>query len=292
MEKPATPALVPDSGFSAVLMPSREKLLEAEAAVPGQVAEVIERHAVDARRAMNAVQTVGAALLRAQDVEPPHQAQRFQALLSEAERVARMLLVRWGINPEDRNNRWMSNAIEKAIIPHLPATPLTEAQADQLAQALALRSADLQAVGAYRQERIVDVAILKGVSELMRAQADFDFGRRKTLDADLERVRDEAVDAALNAMDMLCPPLAPPPERATFLSLLVQQAFTVMESAWRRNAVHASRALAPLNKDQLAAWRAANPEGFSLDPVLTTFQQNMARLLRLTAAARKADRRR
>ena len=46
------------------------------------------------------------------------------------------------------------------------------------------------------------------------------------------------------------------------------------------------------NQEQQAAWRRSNPGGFSLDPVIASFRQNISRLERLTLAARKADRRR
>lgn len=266
--------------------------MEAENSVPGGAAALTEGAAIDARRAMNSMQTVAAALTLVQSLPPEKQAQGFMEVLERAGDLARRILLRWGVNPDDRNNRWMSNAIEKSLLPHLETIPTDDDAIDALAASLAQRSAQTPGIEAYRQERAVDIAILRGVADLMKAQSEFDFGRKGTHEEDIATLRDLAVSAALTMMEVLCPPLAPPPERATFLSIGVAQSFRQMEAAWRKNAVSAARALQPLNKEQIAAWRRANPNGFSLDPVIATFRQNMARLERLTLAARKADRRR
>lgn len=274
------------------MRPSRDAILEANNAAPGGAEALSESAAIDARRAMNAMKTVGQALLLAQAAPSDKQAQRFQQVLDDAGALARKILLRWGVNPDDRNNRWMSNAIEKAVLPHLDNMPTDDAGLDLVAQSLADRATQTPGIEVFRQERAVDLAILRGMADLMKAQDEFDFGRKKTLDEDLAQLRDLVVEASLSLMDTLCPPLAPPPERATFLSLLVAQGFKQMEQAWRVNAAHASRALAPLSKEQLANWRRSHPDGFSLDPVIARFRQNISRLERLTLAARKADRRR
>lgn len=280
-----------DPDIADALRPTREAIMAAENAAPGGARALEEGAAIDARKAMNAIQVVSAALAHAQTETGDKQAQKFQAVLDHAGALARRILLRWGVNPDDRNTRWMANAIEKALLPHLDLMPKDDAGMDALAAALAQRSAETPGIEAYRQERAVDIAVLNGVADLMRAQSEFDFGRKKSHDQDLAMLRDLAVSAALSMMEVLCPPLAPPPERATFLSLCVSQAFRQMEAAWRKNAVNAAKALQPLNKEQMAAWRRANPNGFALDPVIETFRQNMARLERLTLAARKADRR-
>ena len=290
MANPKAPTFDPDIADS--LRPSRDAVMQANNAAPGGAEALGESAAIDARRAMNAMKTVSAALLLSQTVPSGEQATRFQKVLDDAGALARRILLRWGVNPEDRNSRWMSNAIEKAVLPHLSSMPTDDAGLDLVAKSLADRATETPGIEVYRQERAVDLAVLRGVADLMRAQEEFDFGRKKTLDEDLAALRDLVVEASLSLMETLCPPLAPPAERATFLSLLVGQGFQQMESAWRVNATQAARALLPLNKEQQAAWRRSNPGGFSLDPVIASFRQNISRLERLTLAARKADRRR
>ena len=292
MSTPDAKSIQFDPDIADALKPSREAIMEAENSVPGGANALKDGAAIDARRAMNSMQTVAAALSLVQDLPPEKQAQRFLEVLEQAGALSRRILLRWGVNPDDRNNRWMSNAIEKALLPHLEKIPTDDEGVDALSTALAQRSAQTPGIEAYRQERSVDIAILRGVADLMKAQAEFDFGRKGSHDQDIATLRDLVVSSALTMMEVLCPPLAPPPERATFLSIGVAQAFNQMEASWKKNAVSAARALQPLNKDQIAAWRRANPQGFSLDPVVATFRQNMARLERLTLAARKADRRR
>lgn len=282
-----------DPDIADAMRPSREAMMAAETSVPGGAKAMEEPAAIDARKAMNAIQVVGAALHHVQEEKGEAQAQKFQETLDAAGALARRILLRWGVNPDDRNNRWMSNAIEKGILPHIKLIPTDDASVDALAAALAQRATENQSpsIEVYRQERAVDIAIFQGVADLMAAQLEFDFGRKKTHDEDLAQLRDMAVEAALGMMEILCPPLAPTPERATFLSICVAQAFRQMVDSWHHNAIKAKQVLGGLNKDQLAIWKRNNPNGFPLVPVETTFKQNMARLERLTLAARKTDRR-
>jgi hypothetical protein len=105
---------------------------------------------------------------------------------------------------------------------------------------------------------------------------------------DLTIARDRAISAALHLMSEFTPNLLPAGDRATFLALLLDQSFQTLEAAWRSQARRAREAQAGATSAQLAAWHAANPNGFPLDPVWTQFERTLARLARLTADARKA----
>lgn len=272
-----------------VLHPSKDALLQAELAAPGQEDLLKEAAVIDARKCMNAMRTVGAALavVAQQEVK---QAEHFQSLLEEASRVSRMLVVRWGHNPEDRRNRWMLNVVEKALLPYLsPSSPLSDETVDRLADVLAERQVEFSDTNAWKKEEMIEVAVFSGVSRLIKAQNDFDFGRKTTLDSDIETLRDQVWEATERSMDELCPELTPHEERVTFFVLLLEQLFEVMEATWRKNALRAQHALSRLSKDQLKQWKVANPQGFELAPVSTEFEQNAGRLLRLTVASRKND---
>ena len=273
-----------------VLHPSKDDLMKAELASPAGVAGIQETAVVDARKCMNAMKTVGAALHRAQDFDGSNQAEVFQSLLEEAGRVARLILIRWGVNPDDRANRWMVNVAEKSLLPHLDVTPLSDDAIDVLASGLLSRAVEHPSTTAWEKDEMIDLAIFRGLSKLADAQATFDFGRKQTLDKDLEDLRDIVLSACTNAMTELCPSLTPHGDRVVFVTMLVDQGFDLMDGAWRKNAAKANQVLSKLNKDQIKAWKQANPHGFELTPVIEHFNLNFGRLLRLTLAARKADR--
>lgn len=272
-----------------VLNPPLEAILQAEIKAPGSEKLLEEADTVDARKCMNAMRTVGAALTQVID-DPVTSAESFQGLMEEAARVSRILLLRWGFNPEDRKNRWMLNVVEKSLMPYLSAkTPLSEELITRLAQTLAERQVEYTNNTAWQNDEMIEVTVYKGVANLIQLQNDFNFGRKKTLDADIQTLTNLVVDHAQNAMEELCPELTPHADRVTFYVLIIEQLFDIMEASWKRNVGKAQAALAGLNHEQIKNWKLANPEGFALLPIEETFKQNASRLLRLTLAARKQD---
>lgn len=272
-----------------ILNPSLESILQAEMSSPGGEKVLEEADAVDARKCMNAMRTVGAAL--AQVIEDPvSSAEKFQKLMEEAGRVSRILLLRWGFNPEDRKNRWMLNVVEKSLVPHLSTqNPMSEDLITQLSQTLVERQIEYTDNNAWQNEGMIEVAVYKGVGTLVGLQNEFNFGRKKNLDNDIQHLTELVVDHAQNAMEELCPELTPHADRVTFYVLLLEQLFDIMEASWKRNAVKAHAALSGLSNEQMKTWKQANPDGFALSPIEETFKQNSSRLLRLTLAARKQD---
>lgn len=272
-----------------VLNPPLEAILQAEMKAPGSEKLLEEADTVDARKCMNAMRTVGAALTQVID-DPATSAESFQGLMEEAARVSRILLLRWGFNPEDRKNRWMLNVVEKSLMPYLSAqTPLSEDLITRLAHTLAERQVEYTNNTAWQNDEMIEVAVYKGVANLIQLQNDFNFGRKKTLDADIQTLTHLVVDHAQNAMEELCPELTPHADRVTFYVLIIEQLFDIMDASWKRNVGKAQAALAGLNHEQIKNWKQANPEGFALLPIEETFKQNASRLLRLTLAARKQD---
>lgn len=260
----------------------------------GNEAEQADRAVVDVRRCMNAMKTVAAALKRVDAMslaDSGSQAKAFHELLQGAAHAARAVLTRLGHDPDERNNRWMLNMLERQLIGAVGPTGLVDQSvADQVAAAVLARIDDdpVRDHPAYDRAEVVDLAIFRGLVLLRRAQEDFDFGRAKSAGSDLAMARDRAIDSALHLMGEFTPELLPSGDRATFLALLLDQTFLTLEAAWRSQAERARAAQAGVSEAQLGAWRAANPNGFPLDPIWTQFERTLARLARLTTDARKA----
>jgi hypothetical protein len=260
----------------------------------GNEVEQADRAIVDVRRCMNAMKTVATALKCVESLnltESGEQAKAFHGLLQGAAHAARAILARLGHDPDDRNNRWMLNMIERQLIGSVGPTGLVDQNvADQVAAAVMERIDDdpIRNQTVYDRSEIVDLAIFRGLALLRRAQEEFDFGRAKFAGSDLATARDLAIQSALHLMGEFTPELLPAADRATFLALLLDQTFLTLEAAWRIQAARAREAQTGASEAQLNAWRAANPNGFPLDPVWTQFERTLARLARLTSEARKA----
>lgn len=272
-----------------VLHPSLEAVLQAEMSSPGGEKVLEEADAIDARKCMNAVRTVGAALVQVIE-DPISSAENFQKLMDESARVSRILLLRWGFNPEDRKNRWMLNVVEKSLMPYVSSQkPLSEDLITKLAQTLVERQIEFTDGNAWKNDEMIEVAVYKGVGKLVMLQNEFNFGRKKSLDNDIQSLTQLVEEHAQNAMEELCPDLTPHPDRVTFYVLLLEQLFDIMEVSWKRNVTKAQAALSGLTNEQMKTWKQAHPDGFALTPIEETFKQNASRLLRLTLAARKQD---
>lgn len=272
---------------ASVLHPSKDAVLHVEMTAPGNEETIKENAVIDARKCMNAVKTIGSALVKSLD-QPDKQGDAFQHMIEESGRVSRMLLLRWGHNPEDRKNRWMLNVIEKALMPYLSSeVVLSEDLVDRLASALVQQQTDIDYDASWQKTEMIDMTVFSGVASLVKCQQGFNFGRRQTLDEDIEQLTNLVCKTAQNAVQELLPEITPHPERVTFYVLMLEQLFEIMSSSWQRNALKAQSAFAGLNKEQIKQWNVANPNGFALSPVEDMFQQNANRLLRLTVSIRK-----
>lgn len=275
------------NAFNQTLHPKPEDLLQAEISMGSAAKEAQKEAQFDVRKCMNAMKTVGAALEQA--VVEEDASAKFVAMLNEAARVSRLLMLRWGQNPEDRNNRWMINVIEKAIMPYLSGSkPLSDDMVDALASSLRERAVEHQESALWKSDPQVTLSLFKGLNLISSLQNEFDF-MRKSKEQDLVLVRDKVLDQAAQAMHDLCPDLAAHEDRVVFASSLVEQLFGLFASSWKRNSLRARAALHGLNASQLKAWKSANPNGFELKPVFDHFEQNAGRLVRLTLEARKKD---
>ena len=272
------------SPFEDILHPKPDDLLQAEMATGGHMAEAVKSSQFDVRKTMNAMKTVGAALTQVLTDEPS--ASDFSNLLTEASRVSRLLLLKWGINPEDKKNMWMSNVIEKAIMPYLSTTPLNDKTIDALAVTLLERSCDFPENNAWKNDASVTLSLFKGLNKLSKEQAHYDFSR-KNKEKDLEDLRDKITQTATSFLEELTPSVTPHEDRVVFMSMVLDELFELMALSWRRNAQKAKQAMAPLSQAQVKAWKQSNPNGFELKPVLEYFDQNAGRLLRLSSQGRK-----
>ena len=268
------------------LSPSSSEMLKAEMALGEGLAEAQRQADFDVRRCMNAMKTVGEALKKSQVEGEEGSAERFAVFLTEAQRVARLLLLNWGKNPDDRNNKWMLNAIEKSVMPYVSATPLEDSVVAEMASILKDSAFEWPDTSSYREEASIDVALFRGLNRMSKEYDEFSF-YRKNKDADLEYLRDKVVAQALQLMDDLCPDLADHSTRVMFLGMILGELFDVMMVSWRRNAVRAKQALEGKTQAQIKSWRLANPEGFALDPIMEGFEHNAGRLARLTQSVRK-----
>lgn len=270
-----------------VLHPKKEDIMQAEISAGSGFSEVMNEAQFDARRTMNAMRTVGAALTRA--IEEDRSSEVFSHLLNEAQRLARILLLKWGKNPEDKANRWMMNVVEKNLMPHLhPHNALSDQEVDVLAHQLAIRATDFPDHASFSDASNINLAVFRGLTNVWKAQNEYDF-LRKSKEKDLEDVRDRVVQSATLLLEDLAPAISSHETRVVFLSMLIDQLFDIMVVGWNKNAQKAQDALKGFTGAQIKMWKQSNPEGFELKPVFDFFDQHTSRLGRLTAAVKKKE---
>ena len=273
------------SDIDKALHPKKDDILQAEMS-SGQGVEELQRGAqFDVRRCMNAIKTVGAAL-RSSINSPDASSEHFVFLLSEAARVSRILMLKWGQNPEDRNNKWMLNVIEKNLMPYLGTTPLSDEVIDKMASVLSLSATDYPENNAWKNNAVVDLAIFKGLSKIAQAQEEYSFFR-KDKEKDLLEIRDHVIRQAISVVEEIVHPLASNEDRIVLMAMVFDELFDVMFLSWQRSSQKARQAFAGFSAQQIKTWKTANPTGFTLSPVFDYFDQNAGRLLRLTMTARK-----
>lgn len=273
------------SNIDQVLHPKKEDILQAEMS-SGQGIEELQRGAqFDVRRVMNGIKTVGAAL-RLSINSPEASSDKFGFLLSEAARISRILMLKWGQNPEDRQNFWMLNVIEKNIMPYLGNEPLAEEMIDKMASNLLLASSDFPDNNAWKNSAVVDLALFKGLSKISLAQEEYSFFR-KDKEKDLLDVRDHVIQQAVSVLEEIAPTLASHEDRVVLMAMIFDELFDIMLVSWNRSAAKAKQAFSGFTAQQIKTWKNANPSGFPLTPVFDYFDQNAGRLVRLTMSARK-----
>lgn len=270
------------------LKPLADDLIEAEMASGQSIQSLQENAVVEARKSMNAIQIVSPAIQKVMTLEGKEQQECFSKILEESDRVSRLVLSQWGHDPKKRENRWMINVIEKSIMPDInPEKPLSPDTIKSLAKNLSLRAYEKKSLDGWMDEDSISLTFFTGMNKLLKSQSKFDFGRKKTLDKDLEDLREIITKTSLNILNQLCPSITPHPDRVVFVNIILTQCFDLMCASWDKNAVIASNALKNLSNEQLKSWKSSKPNGFGIDPVIKEFEKNTSRLLRLTAITLK-----
>lgn len=275
-----------------ILSPSLEAEMKAEIDSSGNLDLVRNIDIVDAKKAMNVMKTVGVALNKVIHLEKDAD-KHFQFIIDEASRVSRLILLKWGENPEKRENRWKLNVIEKSIMPYINVgQKMPEDLVIALSETLSEKQVEDENVNfnAFKKEEMIDIKYFNGLAALLNAQREFNFGRKNSLDEDINLLVEDIEEMAIEIMKDLCPELTPKEERVVFYSMILDQLFNIMVTSWNKNAVKASLALNGLNQEELKKWKIANPNGFELNPVRDTFKVNASRLVRITLNLRKTDR--
>lgn len=260
----------------------------------GQAIGIAEAARTDARRWMNAIKTIGPALKKTIEDEPVDAAVHFQAIMTQAETAARDVVLSWGIDPDNRKDRWIGNMVEKALMPYIDGRGVIEKSLIlEVSGALVRKNAEFheEALQAWRNDSMVEATLFGVLMKMSLAQARYTFERpAKLKESDLTAVRDEILAASVEAMEAICPEMTGHDERVTFVCILLEQHGDLMQATWDRLGRRAGVAAEAVGGEQFKTWRNNNPNGFPLDPVLKDFRLNAGRLLRLTVAARKSDR--
>lgn len=282
-----------------VIMPDIEKNLKQDAEAlselemrNGQAAgAIIEKTRSEARKWMNAMKTIGVAIKRTIEENPIDQAEHFKKILKSTESAATKIASEWGVEPDSKRDAWIVNMIEKIMVEYVHVENDCSELSKDIADA-AKKSFDYPEnhFKAWSNKEMVYASIFKGVLALNMARNNYTFERpASSIDGDIDNMRDIVINNSIEAMNSFVSNLTPDDERAVFLSIIIEQYFELMVSIWNKLGSKADDDCKKVTKEQLKTWKKSNPNGFSLEPVFKEFKNNASRVVRLTIAARKGE---
>lgn len=287
---PTPPLEVGQIGHDATaLMPDAQALHQREQQSPSTVGQEIGDARTRAVQAMNAVRLLTPALRASvrEGGSDQEQAARFVALMERANTSAQKACARWGLEADHLNNRWAMNSLERVFVEAMAGQPDPgpgEALVDALVTAADARQCRREEWAELSDAATVQAALLKGMVPVWRAHRQFDFlAPGETL---LQECAQKLLDAAASGVVQLVSPLTPASERRTLFQIFVEEGGEVLSDVWSAQAAIAKRAMAGKSAQAILAWRQANPQGLPMDPVWRAFQQQMARLIKLSGSSR------
>lgn len=265
----------------------KDLIIQAEKNVPGGIEALQKINIIDARKAMNAFSTISNAIIEIKDSPQEEKMESFKNIMENAENISAEIINFWGFNPKENKNRWMVNVVEKNIIPvisHLIKNKLNNNDLiKEVSLKLAEKSTNFNAPLDYQNIEVINLAIMDGVSKLIIKQSDYNFFRKKTLDKDIEYLRDIVINYSIDALEQICPKTAPKEEKVKFLSIIIKQCFAQMLISWEKYEKHTKELLTEKTKEDRLLWKKANPNGWPIKPIEDYFRHSMNRVIRLTS---------
>lgn len=258
---------------------------------PGALEQVEEVARLRALKQMNAARIVAPALRAALsgEMDEDRRVAQFMGALQNSRRAAEGVATVLGYDPSDRFQRWIVNGLERATIEMCAEGAAPSAKMLAIfAEAIDLRRDQREPWQEFSRATACTLAVARALAPVIAAQEKFDFFRDR--DADLELVRSLLLNTASIAVQEACDPLTRPEERQTVFAVFMEEGGRLLADLWTRDTQRAQRAMQQQTKVQLDAWRKANPAGFPLDSLFASFEQQMARLIRLSKQRRATER--
>jgi hypothetical protein len=262
-----------------------------EAKDPGALETVEESARIRAMKQINAARIVAPALRAAisGEMEDDARVALFMSITQRSRLCAEGVLKVLGYDPSDRFQRWIVNGMERATVNlcvsgDVPSPALLTA----FANAIDSRRDQKQPWAEFSQDTACALALARALAPVLAAQERFDFFRDK--EADLERIRSSLLRTAAIGVQEACDPLTRTAERQTVFAVFIEEGGQMLADLWSRDTQRAQRAMQQQTKAQVEAWRKANPNGFPLETLFAAFEQQMARLIRLSKQRHVSER--
>lgn len=259
-----------------------------------------EKAELDARkktlRTLNALRVVGPLLVVVMEragagSSDEEAANIFKKLVAEASAFSEETCRRLGVDPEDSQNFWIRNMLERSFCEVLKEQGLKGKRLDlsPLRGPIdALTQMDLGWADAEREIESFSVdiaaraAVIRAASPvLQRAQLGFDFFRN--MEKDIEPIMKKLMASASKATLGLADTAATEKERAGLFSILMSEAGNLYSTAWWVEGKKAVEDLSKLSDGELKGLLKQNPEGLPLDRVNEQFEKNFQRLVHVAA---------
>lgn len=243
-------------------------------------------------RALNALRIVGPLLAAVMDKPGPTasdeaSAKAFKELVASTSALSESVSRKLGADPEDPNNFWIRNMLERAFAEALKEQWSKSQSADLSAlngpiDALLAMEAPWADAGreveSLSVENTVRAALIRAACPvLMKAQLGFNFFRN--MDNEIEPIMRHLMGAASKAALSMADAHASEKDRAGLFSILISEAGNLYATSWWVAGKQSVEDLSKLSDKELQAMLKEHPEGLPLDRVNNLFEKNFTRLV-------------
>lgn len=290
MESPAGPSELSQQEGMEFLRSNRDEKLYTQD--PAKAEKLSEEARKKTLRALNALRIVGPLLAAVMEkpganASDEQSANAFRELVSATSALSEKVCRKLGVDPEDANNFWMRNMLERAF-----AEVLKDQWAKNQSANLSALEAPIEALidmeapwaegsrefEAFSLENTMRASIIRAASPiLMKAQLGFDFFRN--MDKEIESIMSYLMGAVSEATLSMADTNASEKDKAGLFSILMSEAGNLYATSWWINGKSALKSLDKLSDKEINAMLKDNPDGLSIDDVNATFDKNFKRLV-------------
>lgn len=236
---------------------------------------------------MNVIRLLSPAIKVAMNEEKGEleQAQLFNMIMNYSHNLALTTGRLLGADEKNKYDKWIFNYLERIYSENITSGHAVKQEINiELVKSI-IKKADENKT--YKESFIVlppeislNMALIKAMSPVIIEQEKFDFFRDK--EKDKEVLIDLIYESCVSIITELLDPLAKEQERITLFQILSEESGKMLANAWEIESKNIQKELDGKTLPEMDALHAANPEGLSLEKIISRYKSQFRRLTSLS----------